>query len=144
MIIYLDTSALLKLYVNEPEAVAVRRAVSSARTLYTHLVAYAEMRSAFAKAVRLGRITSTAAARHRRELDRDWEQFSVLTPDQPMIRHAGDLAERFSLRGYDSVHLAAAESLLAGHGGGFLSFASFDHALNAAAQAVGLRLLAAG
>jgi predicted nucleic acid-binding protein len=60
-----------------------------------------------------------------------------------MMRRAGDLAEHYNLRGYDSVHLAAAESLIIGHGSGFLRFASFDHALNAAASAVGLRLLAA-
>lgn len=142
MIVYLDTSALLKLYVSEPGAMAVRRAVSAATTSFTHLIAYAEMCAAFAKAVRLKRITTAAAAKHRRELDRDWEQFGILLPDQAMIHRAGDIAERFALRGYDSVHLAAAESLFLSHGKDLLHFASFDGGLNEAASNIGLRLLA--
>lgn len=141
MIIYLDTSALLKLYVKEPGTIEVRRAISAAKTSYTHLIAYAEMRAAFAKAVRLTRITTTAAARHRRELDRDWEQLGVLTPDHTMIKRAGDLAERYGLRGYDSVHLAAAESLLVDHRRRAVRLACFDDRLNKAARELGLAVL---
>ena len=142
MIVYLDTSALFKLYAAEPGANQVRRAVAGSGAIYTHLVAYAEMCAGFARAVKLGRIASAAAPGYRRALDRDWEQFDVLMPDWPMIRRAGDLAMHFGLRGYDSVHLAAAESLLAGHGKHLLHFASFDRALNQAAEAIGLNLLA--
>ncbi len=143
MIAYLDTSALFKLYAAEPGANRVREAIGSAEVTYTHLIAYAETCAGFAKAVKLGRITSVAAAELRHDLDRDWAQFGILVSDESMIRRAGDLAMRFGLRGYDSVHLAAAESLRAGHGKGFLHFASFDHALNEAAEALGLRLLPA-
>lgn len=142
MIVYLDTSALFKLYAAEPGATPVRQAVAGSRAVYTHVVAYAEMCAAFARAVKLGRIASAAAHGYRRTLDRDWEQFDVLMPDQPMIRRAGDLAMRFGLRGYDSVHLAAAESLLAGHGKHLLHFACFDRTLNQAAEAIGLHILA--
>ena len=142
MIVYLDTSAMFKLYAAEPGANQVRRAVAGSGAIYTHLVAYAEMCAGFAKAVKLGRIAPAAAAGYRRALDRDWEQFDVLIPDQPMIRRAGDLAMHFGLRGYDSVHLAAAESLLTGHGKHLLHFACFDRALNQAAEAIGLRVLA--
>ncbi len=142
MIVYLDTSALFKLYAAEPGASQVHRAAARSGAIYTHLIAYAEMCAGFAKAVKLGRIASAAAAGLRRELDRDWEQFGVLMPDRTMIRRAGDLAMRFGLRGYDSVHLAAAESLLTGHGEHLLHFASFDRVLNDAAEAVGLHVLA--
>lgn len=144
MIVYLDTSALFKLYAAEPGANSVLQTVGSAEVTYTHLIAYAETCAGFAKAVKLGRITPVAAAGYRHELDRDWEQFGILMPDHAMIRRAGDFALRFGLRGYDSVHLAAAESLLAGHGKDILHFASFDHALNEAARALGLHLLTAG
>ena len=55
----------------------------------------------------------------------------------------GELAERLSLRGYDSVRLAAAESLRFGDGAEFLCFASFDDHLNHAAADLGLQLLTA-
>ena len=142
MIVYLDTSALFKLYAAEPGAADVRAVVEQADTACTHLIAYAEVCAGFAKAVRLGRVAANEAESYRRDLDRDWEQFGVLMPDQMMIRRAGDLALRFGLRGYDSVHLAAAESLRVGQGADSLRFACFDAHLNQSASELGLRLLA--
>jgi predicted nucleic acid-binding protein len=144
LILYLDTSAFIKLYMGEPGAEIVRPAVAKARMIYSHWITYPEMRSALARLHRMGRQTVDAHKEHKREFEADWKLVSAIMPDEHMLCRAGDLAERFSLRGYDSVHLAAAESLHIGHGSDFLRFASFDHALNAAAQAVGLRLLAAG
>ncbi len=141
MIVYLDTSALFKLYAAEPGASDVRNAVEESVTAYTHLIAYAEVCAGFAKAVRLGRITADEAGGYRHDLDRDWEHFGVLMPDQVMVRRAGDLALRFGLRGYDSVHLAAAESLRLGQGADLLRFASFDEHLNQSAAELGLPLL---
>ncbi|MHB8423710.1 MAG: type II toxin-antitoxin system VapC family toxin [Gammaproteobacteria bacterium] len=91
----------------------------------------------------MGRQTADAYREHKREFEADWRALNAILPTEYSLRRAGELTGRFSLRGYDSVHLAAAESLLIGNGTGFLSFASFDHALNAAASAVGLRLLVA-
>jgi uncharacterized protein len=50
--------------------------------------------------------------------------------DEQLAREAGDLAERFALRGYDAVHLASALSL-----GGPITLVTWDADLrNAAAQ----------
>lgn len=143
MILYLDTSAFIKLYVNEPGANAVRAAVAGAKRIHTHWFACAEMRAALARLHRMGRATARAYLEHKREFEADWKALNAVLPTEHSLRRAGELTERFGLRGYDSVHLAAAESLLINHGGGFLHFASFDQALNTAAQAVGLRLLEA-
>lgn len=140
MILYLDTSAFIKLYVAEPGADKVRAAVAAAQAIHTHVVAYAEMRSSLARLHRAGR-GSTASHRQRlREFERDWQALAVIVPDERMIHRAGDLAERFGLRGYDSVHLAAAESLVIDRRFP-VHFASFDAALNAAAAGLGLRTL---
>ena len=48
MILYLDTSAFLKLYLEESRSDAVRGLVARAAAIYTHLIAYAEMRAALA------------------------------------------------------------------------------------------------
>ncbi len=54
------------------------------------------------------------------------------------MEFAGELAERFALRGYDSVQLAAAQSILPQVPD--LAFATFDVRLNRAAQVLGMRV----
>ena len=141
MILYLDTSAFIKLYVNEPGAEVIRAAVAEAVQVHAHWVAYPEMRSALARLHRMRRQSVEMFKRSKRDFERDWELVSAILPDERMLRRAGDLAERFELRGYDSVHLAAAESLRVGRGTEFLCFASFDDRLNRAAAELGFQLL---
>jgi uncharacterized protein len=138
LILYLETSALLKLYVAEPEADWVHKAVRSAAAISTHLIAYAEVRSAFSKALRMKRINAEGLRRHQRELDADWENFMVLQVDERLVRRAGELIDHYGLRAYDSVHLAAAESLTGGRDAARLTFLSFDADLVRAAADLGM------
>jgi predicted nucleic acid-binding protein len=142
LILYLDTSAFIKLYVVEAGAERVRSAVDAAALIHAHWIAYAEMRSALARLHRMRRQSAGAYRQSKREFEADWRTINAIMPDERMLRRAGDLSERFELRGYDSVHLAAAESLRVGHGTEFLYFASFDDRLNHAAADLGLHLLA--
>jgi uncharacterized protein len=66
-----------------------------------------------------------------------YAQLRTVAIDEPLARHAGDLAAQHALRGYDAVHLACALQL---HGDDIL-LATWDTSLNAAARATG-RLLA--
>ncbi|MBI1966104.1 MAG: type II toxin-antitoxin system VapC family toxin [Betaproteobacteria bacterium] len=141
MILYLDTSAFIKLYVGEPNADKVRAAVAEADQIHAHWIAYPEMRSALARLYRMGRQDAETFDQCKREFVRDWDLISPILPDESILRRAGELAERFGLRGYDSVHLAAAESLRVGQGADLLRFASFDERLNQSAEELGLRLL---
>lgn len=141
MILYLDTSALIKLYVAEPGSKEMRNAVADADASTTHLIAYAETCAAFARAARAGRLAAGDINRYRRAFDQDWAQLDVITPDAVMIHRAGDLALAFDLRGYDSVHLAAAEAMGVVAGQGNLRFAAFDGPLNKAARQLGLQLI---
>lgn len=141
MILYLDTSALIKLYVAEPGAKEIRKAVARAQASSTHLIAYAETCAALAKAARVGRISPSDINKYRRLFDQDWEQLDVVTPDAVMIHRAGDLALGFDLRSYDSVHLAAAEALAVVVGRQELLFGAFDVNLNKAARELGLQLV---
>jgi predicted nucleic acid-binding protein len=139
LILYVDTSALVKLYVREPGSAAVRTQARRAGALATSVVAYAEARAAFARLKRSG---LTRDARHRQRLhrlDRDWEALMrvELTPD--VLRSAGDLAEIYGLRGFDSIHLASALWLSA-RAPETVEFAVFDARLGAAASRAGLRL----
>lgn len=89
----------------------------------------------------MGRQNAETLGQCKRDFERDWELVSAIMPDERMFRRAGELAERFGLRGYDSVHLAAAESLRLEQDVEFLRFASFDRLLNQSAEELGLSLL---
>jgi predicted nucleic acid-binding protein len=145
LILYLDTSALVKLYVDEAHSVFVRRAASEAMARVSHEIAYVECCAAFARKHQDGSLAAADHARCRRQLDDDWERFSVIAITAELVRQAATLSEELVLRAYDSIHLAAAEAaarVLAGRTG--FAFSAFDARLTRAAQARGLPLLGTG
>jgi len=142
MILYLDTSAYVRAYVREAGHDLIWNAAQSALEIATHLITYAEMRAALARMKRMGRLVEAEIGSIKERFEQDWRITLKIAPTEAMIRRAGDLAERFGLRGHDSVHLAAAESLRVEQGTDLLRFASFDRLLNQSAEELGLRLLA--
>jgi predicted nucleic acid-binding protein len=138
MILYLDTSALVKLYVEEVGSSAVAAEVDRAEAVVTARVTYAEARAAFARHRREGGLTPTALRRVVRDLDGEWGTYNVVEVGEPLVRRAGALAERHALRGYDAIQLAAALEIKAT--GADLQFASFDDRLSRAAQRERVRL----
>lgn len=141
MILYLDTSALLKLFVEEVRSPLVRSAVARSSIIVTHLIAYAEACAAFAR-VAEERTDESVFRRLRGALDRHWPEWQIVAVDEALIRRAGDLAVRYRLRGCDSVHLAAAEAVHAAGGGRVeFRFAVFDAELARAASVAGFPLL---
>ena len=133
MIVYLDTSSLIKLYVAEEESAVVRTLVAGAAVVATSVLAYPEARSALARLRREGVLTPAEQARAKANLDQDWGGFLAL-PVDAIWRQAGDLADRHGLRGADSIHLAAYLSLVGREEGLTVRFSSFDERLNLAAR----------
>jgi predicted nucleic acid-binding protein len=111
MIIYLDTSSLVKLYVEEDESSKVDALVRSSEVTATSIVAYAEARAAFARRFREKAFTPVEHDRIKTFFDKDWSSYLILSITGDMIRLAGDLAEKHALRGFDSIHLASALTL---------------------------------
>jgi uncharacterized protein len=140
MILYLDTSALVKLYIEETGSRAVSAAVARTRYAATHLIAYVEMRSALARVGRMGRMTDKNLSHVKKTFEIDWNSINHILPDEAMIRRAGEHAEAFELRGYDALHLAAAESLLVASRTP-VTFACYDARLSSAAQKLGMDAL---
>ncbi len=137
MTLYLDTSALVKLYVREAHSSVVRKRVRGATIICTSRVAYVEARAAFARRGREGTITTRALGRIVRQLDRDWSAYAVLEVTAELARRAGALAASRALRGYDALHLASALEL----GSLFdqpVHFLAYDEKLVRAAAAEGL------
>jgi uncharacterized protein len=138
--LYLDTSALVKLYAEEPGSDAVRQAIADSDLITTGQISYVEARSALARKSRRGEIARAALQRCKREFEQDWIRLHRLPVDEVLIRKAGDLAERHALRALDALHLAAADSLQALVRVS-VTFACFDRALNEVAEACGLKVL---
>lgn len=132
MILYVDTSALVKLYVEEAGTSAVVTRVGHADAVATVLITYAEARAALARHRREGGITGPELRRAVRELEREWPTYNVVDLSDALVHAAGALAERHALRGYDAVQLAAALELRAV--GGEVEFCAFDDRLNRAAR----------
>ena len=140
MILYLDTSALVKLYVSEPGSAEVRRLVEAADAAATSWVAYAETRAAFSRALR-EQVTSPEDHIQRvGQFNQDWES-TLRVELLPLIaRNAGDLTEVYGLRGFDAIHLASA-LWLRDKCGVALAFVAYDRRLAEAAARAGLSII---
>jgi len=106
--LYLDTSALVKLYVKEEGSESIRDAIGRARLASTSVIAYVEARAAFARRRREGGLRVSDYRRVIRSLDVDWPHFVRLEASESLIRDAARLAEVHGLRAYDAIHLASA------------------------------------
>jgi predicted nucleic acid-binding protein len=124
----------LKLYVAEPESSTVKAAAQKASLVCAHIIAYAEVRAGFAKAVRMQRLSLSELKIQRGFFESDWKNMEVIAATDAIIRRAGDLAEQFGLRGYDSVHLAAVEAVWLTAPGVDFRFLAFDGELAEAAR----------
>lgn len=111
MNLYLDTSALVKLYVAEEGRELVIEAVRNADRVATSTVAYAEARAAFARLKREGDLDEEGYRRVVESLEEGWEGYDRLTVSDVVARRAGDMAEKHALRGFDAIHLASAARL---------------------------------
>ncbi len=140
MILYLDTSALVKLYVREPGSTALRAHADKAGALATSMVAYAEARAAFARLKQSGLSSDIRHQQRLQQFEHDWEALLRVELAPDVLRSAGDLAEIYGLRGFDSMHLASALWLKA-RVSEAVDFAVFDQRLAAAASKAGLSVV---
>jgi uncharacterized protein len=108
MICYLDSSALVKLFLDEPGAEEVDLAMDEADLIGTVSISRAEVVAALKKAVRLGTLSSQDAISSRHRFNIEWSDYFRLPVSDFLIDRASDLAWAHDLRGYDSVQLAAA------------------------------------
>jgi predicted nucleic acid-binding protein len=134
--LYFETSALVKLFLQDPEADIARDLWDDADLVTTGRIAYPEARAALASAQRLGRITASELDSAKSKLTRLWAQVQVVDLDEPFASSAGDLAESHALRGFDAVHLATALAL----DDESLIVATWDADLRTAALETGLRV----
>lgn len=140
MIAYLDTSSLVKLYVEEHGSADVLALVKSAEAVATSRVAYVEAMAAFVRRLAATRPTK-AYSQTKEAFLKDWPDYLIIEVVESVSSLAANLAEKHRLRGFDSLHLASAV-FLKNRVSRPIVFSSADKKLNEAARKEGLKLLA--
>jgi uncharacterized protein len=134
VIAYFDTSAFLKLVVEEVGSEQTIEIWRSAESALSSVLLYPEGRAALATARRLGRLSPARARAARAEFEALVADLGLVAATADLLRHAGDIAEAHALRGYDAVHLASAVALANDE----TVMVTTDRRLRAAASKLGL------
>ena len=137
MILYLDSSAIVKQYVVELGSSEVFDAVGQSEMNGTAVASRVEVVAAFRKAVRTGVLSQKEAKILVRNFNRDWHSLVRTRVTERLVLHASDLAWVHGLRGYDAIHLASAAAWQQALGQ-MVTIATFDQALWSAARMIGL------
>ena len=118
MTLYIDASAFLKLYFDEPDSPA-RRGDPHRRPRVGDGTTHGGRGPPESRARAAGR---RVAGGPRRQFDRDWLTVSVVEPTDNVCEAAAEIAEVTGARTLDALHLGAAREA----GGGALPFVTFD------------------
>ena len=133
MILYGDTSSLVKLYVVEAASAEIRAKVDQASAVVSSAVAYVELRATLSRARRERRLTPLAYRAARDQLELDWPAMVTVELSSVIRSAAADLVERHELRALDAIHLASFVHLLQSTSED-VEFSSFDDRLIRAAR----------
>lgn len=134
MLTYVDTSALLKLLIDENGSDEAATIWSSAEVVASSSLIEVEARAALAAAVRAARLTARQHTAAKSELELLIADLHIVEVAGDVVADAAELAETEGLRGYDAVHLASALMI------GAAVFASADRPLCDAAARNGLHV----
>ena len=113
---YLDSSALIKRFVEEKGSERVRKIVEEEGPVATAKIAYAEIHSGLARKKREGHLSSDRYALICRQVELDWDAYVRMDLTDEVLSLARALIQRHPLRGFDAIHLASALILKANTG----------------------------
>jgi predicted nucleic acid-binding protein len=140
MIVYFDTSALIKRYITEPGTPDICAAWDTAEAAVSCWLLYPEMIATLARKRREAIIPAADLDTAEAAFRRDWLTLTRVACDDHLIHRIDDLHRLHRLRGADSTHLAAALAYreLADEP---TAFACADVQLRGAAHLEGLKLI---
>jgi len=137
MILYLDTSALVKKYFKEPGSIEVIAKWKQAAEIATSSVAYAELTDSVYRKQREADLSTELLDVLINSFKKDWLAFIRVQVTDDLNRWIDRVVVKSPLRGFDAIHLASAlmiDETLSEH----ILFACFNRRLLLAAQAEGL------
>ena len=133
-IVYFDSSALVKLLVQEAGSDLAAELWDGCDAAVVSRLAYSEVRAAVAAAGRNHDLDVAGATAAEQAWEEYWPATRPVELTRSVERHAGRLAAAHALRGADAVHLASALAL---KDPGVI-LAAWDRRLRAGASAAGL------
>jgi predicted nucleic acid-binding protein len=131
--LYVDSSALLKRYVDEPDSERAVELLASDDELVTGRHTWVEVRRNLSRL-----LGPSEAAAARASLAADTGAFAVVELDAATCELAATIAEQTGVRTLDALHLGAARRL-----GTALGFVTFDVRQAQAARALGFAVVGA-
>lgn len=134
MSLYVDSSALLKRYIDEPDSEAAEALLRSDPSLLTARHTIVEVRRNLARL-----LVNNDAAAARSAFTQDLRVFSIVELDELTCDTAAGIAEMTGVRTLDALHLAAAQRI----GGPAVPFLTFDLRQAQAARSLGLTVVGA-
>jgi uncharacterized protein len=135
-IIYFDSSALVKLVVDESGSDLTAQLWDDCDASVASRLAYPEVRAALAAAGRSHDLNPDDLAEAQQAWEQFWPAVRPVELTRAVERHAGELAARYSLRGAEAVHLASALAVDDDQ----LILAAWDRRLRSGAAAAGLAI----
>jgi len=126
--LYVDSSALLKLYFDEPDSGRAEEILASDLDWITGRLTSVEVRRNLAR-----ELVGSDLAAARRQFERDWANTAVVELTLEVCEAAAELAEVTGARSLDALHLGAAKVV----GGGALPIVTFDLRQAQAARSLG-------
>jgi predicted nucleic acid-binding protein len=136
MILYLDTSALVKRYFREPFSDEVVLRWKAATEIVISSVAYAETLASFYRKKREAGLKEAVARRVIEAFRLDWKSFIRIKVNGELDEYLDRALARYPLRGFDAIHLASAVLVREGLREDIL-FVCFDQVLVRAARKEG-------
>lgn len=137
MILYADSSALIKLYIEETGSAAMAEMAQRHR-LAVSTLAYAEVYATFARRLRESLLAEEEHSAVVGHFERDWQSLVVVSFQPTLLGLVSRLVKQHPLRGADAVHLASALFLQTSRLE--ITFAASDRQLVTAAQSEGLEV----
>jgi predicted nucleic acid-binding protein len=141
VLLFCDTSALIKLLISEPGSDQMKQASLAADAVAVCRVTWAEAMAGLARRQREQPEDAEQLEQARQQLILSWQHCTIVEMSQRLVETAGRFADGFALRGYDSVQLAAAHELRLSSDQP-VTFACFDRRLRQAAALMQLDVLA--
>lgn len=129
MIAYVESSALLKLYLDEPDTAVAFAVLHEYETWATGRHTLVEVRCKLARM-----LTGDDLAHARAAFEEDWELMAIVELDRATCDAAASLGERTGVKSLDALHLGAAEAAGAAEG---LPLVTFDHRVRDVATGLG-------
>ena len=132
MTTFLDSSALVKRYVNEPDSDYAAALIDADDVLVSSWLTVVEVRRTVARI-----LSGNDLSRAKELIAEDFDKIALVSPDASTWQTAADIAEALGVRSLDSIQLACAQRLrITG-----LRFVTFDIRQGVAARALGFTVV---